>query len=472
MLIRPEDFAPRFADALDRRSASLFVGAGLSIAAGYPDWGSLLVGIAKEIGLDIKKEWDLPAVAQFYVNKANANRAEVTQHLVNTFKSRPRAVPANHRILARLPFDHIWTQNYDETIELAWEQASKRLDVKSRNNDLTTSYRDADAVLYKMHGTVSQPDDTILTKDDYDMYARKRSGFLRILESQLITHTFLFLGLSFTDPNLNYLMSAIRDAFTTAARTHYTILKRPPGDYDRNRFELFAADLSRYGVRVCPVDTFEEITSVLGMVERTLANRNVFVSGSYPEDGDAAEREFILKVARGVGHVIAKRGLNLISGFGRTVGAGVLSGLIDELYSDGPGGASAAALARRMTIRPNRDVAPAGMSVEEFKRRYREDMIAQAGIVIFIGGLRKGEVAPGVLEELRIAVAQKKIILPIAATGYAAKQIHAAILERPGDYLPPEISVEDIRGLGEETASLEAIMSAVDRSLAKVGRPT
>jgi hypothetical protein len=472
MLIRPEDFAPRFAEALDRRSASLFVGAGLSIAAGYPDWGSLLVGIAKEIGLDIKRESDFPAVAQFYVNRANANRAEITQHLVNTFKKRPREVPANHRILARLPFGHIWTQNYDETIELAWEQSSKRLDVKSRNNDLTTSYRDADAVLYKMHGTVSQPDDTILTKDDYDMYARSRSGFLRILESQLITHTFLFLGLSFTDPNLNYLMSAIRDAFTTAARTHYTILKRPTGDYERNRFDLFAADLLRYGIRVCPVDTFDEITSVLGMVERTLANKNVFVSGSYPEDGDAGEREFIQSVARGVGHVIAKRGLNLISGFGRTVGAGVLSGLIDELYSGGPGGTSAAALARRMTIRPNRDVAPDGMSVEDFKRRYREDMIAQAGIVLFIGGLRKGEVAPGVLEELRIAVAQKKIILPIAATGYAAKQIHADILERPADYLPPEISVDDIRDLGEETASLEAIMSAVDRCLAKVGRPT
>src|SRR3954462_3616609 len=100
MTIRPEALVASFAAALDRRSAALFVGAGLSIAAGYPGWSALLKEAAAQIGLDVARETDLPAVAQLFVNRSTQSRARINQLLVDNFRGRPKSVPENHRILA------------------------------------------------------------------------------------------------------------------------------------------------------------------------------------------------------------------------------------------------------------------------------------------------------------------------------------------------------------------------------------
>jgi hypothetical protein len=455
------DFFHDYIEALERRTASLLVGAGLSMAADFPDWRRLLGGVAEEIDLDMQQEHDLPAVAQFYLNRFAGNRGRIADLVCKTFRRRP-PIPDNHRILARLPYRHIFTTNYDELLERAWELHGKRMDVKSRNPDLTTSDPEADAILYKMHGTVAHPDEIVLSRDDYELYAQRRPGFLQILGSDLITSTFLFLGLSFTDPNLSYLMGTLRASFQSAPRQHFTVMKRPPGEHAKKRFQLFTDDLQRYGIRTIVVDEFSGITEILRWLEQCYAQKNVFVSGSYPEDGDEAERGFIGRVARGVGRLIARRGLHLISGFGQVVGSNTVSGMIEELYSQR---ASPAELAKRVTVRPVREVSPEGMTIAEFKRRYREDMISQSGIVIVIGGRRADGIAPGALDEFEIATQQKKVVLPIAATGYAARQIHDRILERPEAHLPPGLTIELFRKLGPTTQSVDDIVATVDACL-------
>jgi hypothetical protein len=462
------DFFKGYAKALENGAAALFVGAGLSMGAGFPDWRALLSGPAEEIDLDASRETDLPAVAQFYVNRFAASRGALGQLVRETFQRRV-AIPENQRILARLPVPHVWTTNYDQLLERAWEIHGKRLDVKSRNADLTSSDPEADAILYKMHGTVEHPDDIVLTRDDYELYAKGRPGFFQILGSDLITHTFLFLGLSFTDPNLGYLMGALRASFQSAARQHYTILKRPAGDYEAKRFRLFTDDLHRYGIRTLVVDDHAGITRVLQQLERCYAQKNVFVSGSYPEEaGDADERGFVRQVAHDVGKLIGRRGLNLVSGFGRVVGPSAVAGLIDA----GPSGEhhplSSVALARRLAVRPIPNVTPEGISLDAFKRGYREDMIAQSGVMIVVGGLRRGVDSPGVLDEFEMAVAQKRIVLPIAATGHAARTVYDRLLERPAELLPAELDVETLRRLGPETRSVPEIVEALDACLTRI----
>lgn len=341
----------------------------------------------------------------------------------------------------------------------------KRLDVKSRNADLTSSHPEADAILYKMHGTAGHPDEIVLTRDDYELYTKKRPGFFQILGSDSITHTFLFLGLSFTNPNLGYLMGALRASFESAQRQHFTIMKRPAGAYDAGRFRLFTEDLHRYGVHTVVVDEYADITRVLRQLERCHAQKNVFVSGSFPEDGDEAERAFVRRVAHDAGRLVGRRGLNLVSGFGRVVGPSAVAGLIDGI-SLLPG----ASLARRLAVHPIPNVVPEGMSLEAFKQRYREDMIAQSGIMIAVGGLRQGADAPGVLQEFEIAAAQKKVVLPIAATGHAARAIYDRILARPGELLPPELQLEDVKRLGPDVTSPEDIASALDACFTRITR--
>ena len=67
-------FYRRYVEALQDGSAALFVGAGLSIDAGYLDWRGLLHQVADDLGLDVQEETDLPALAQFTGTPARSAR--------------------------------------------------------------------------------------------------------------------------------------------------------------------------------------------------------------------------------------------------------------------------------------------------------------------------------------------------------------------------------------------------------------
>jgi hypothetical protein len=54
-----ETFLREYGDAVAEGTAAVFVGAGMSRAAGYVDWAELLSEFALELGLDLDVETDL-----------------------------------------------------------------------------------------------------------------------------------------------------------------------------------------------------------------------------------------------------------------------------------------------------------------------------------------------------------------------------------------------------------------------------
>ena len=112
------NFIERYTAELHERNAAVFIGAGLSKAAGFVDWTGLLSPIAKELGLDISKETDLVALAQFHLNANASHRHQLNQLLIDKFSDLP-APTQNHESLARLPISTFWTTNYDRLIERA-----------------------------------------------------------------------------------------------------------------------------------------------------------------------------------------------------------------------------------------------------------------------------------------------------------------------------------------------------------------
>src|SRR4051812_20580130 len=200
--MRKKDFVEAYAKFLQQGTAGLFIGAGLSMRAGYPSWRSLVKDMAEEIGLDVSQETDLAGVVQYFLNKAGKTRTRLA-HTVTDHFGEEKPIPPVFRILARLPLRHIWTTNYDTLPERAWREQRKRLDVKSRDRDVTGENPWAHAVLYKMHGTVEHPSEVVIAKGDYEAYRRSRAGFLHLLTGHLVSRHILFLGFSFTDPNLN-----------------------------------------------------------------------------------------------------------------------------------------------------------------------------------------------------------------------------------------------------------------------------
>ena len=149
-----DSFIETYVQALHDQNAAIFAGAGFSIPAGMVDWKGLLKDIARDIGLDVKKEADLVSVAQFHLNE-RGGRHRINQALIHEFAKRSR-LTENHRILASLPIRTYWTTNYDNLLEESLKKAGKTPDVKMTVENLATTMPRRDAVVYKMHGDVSQ----------------------------------------------------------------------------------------------------------------------------------------------------------------------------------------------------------------------------------------------------------------------------------------------------------------------------
>ncbi|CUU52508.1 hypothetical protein AP460_01509 [Actinobacillus pleuropneumoniae] len=284
-----KQFIKELVNELSANNLAIFAGAGLSVSAGFVNWKELLTDLAKELSLDINKEEnDLVSLAQYYVNSKCGKRSKINYLILNEF-SRKAEITENHRILARLPIDTFWTTNYDPVIETALKEAGKVVDVKHNVEQLPVSIHKRDAVVYKMHGDYTLPNQAVLIKDDYEKYHLTRNDFFTALRGDLLTKRFLFLGFSFADPNIDYILSRIRASYSENQKEHYCILRKVQKfdnedqadfEYRQRKQQLFISDLERVGVNTLLIDEYSEITEILREVELAQKRRTVFISGA------------------------------------------------------------------------------------------------------------------------------------------------------------------------------------------------
>jgi hypothetical protein len=467
--ISKDIFLSEYGQAVDHGSAAVFAGAGLSRPAGFVDWKGLLREFAVELGLDIDIENDLVSVAQYHVNANNQSRDRLNARLVREF-SKPGTPTTTHLALARLPIETYWTTNYDRVIEKALESVEKSVDVKVVDSKLTTSAPGASAAVFKMHGDKDDPSNMILTRDDFEKYARSHGPFLTTLEASLIDKTFLFLGYSFTDPNLEFVLGRLRAAVGDSPRTHYTVMRREARadhktkklyEHARSKQEHRIFDLQRYGIRTVLVDEYDEIPKLIEELERRYYRRQVAVSGaaatSAPLDGGRLEELCTL-----LGRRIVTDDYNLVSGFGVGVGSPVIMGAVEALYEKP---LERGALERRLRLRPFPQTPPKGMTAAAFQRRYREDMLRGVGFVIFIAGNKKEGSkfvdSPGVLEEYEVARKAGAYPIPIGASGSAAKQIWSRVSKDFDSIFPPGTPKKAFQILADKKAGPGQLLDAV-----------
>lgn len=93
-------FINSFASDIADGTAAIFAGAGLSVASGYVNWAELMCEIAEELVLDVDRETNLVAVAQYHLNERR-NRTRINQKIIDEFSAR-HALNDNRQILARL----------------------------------------------------------------------------------------------------------------------------------------------------------------------------------------------------------------------------------------------------------------------------------------------------------------------------------------------------------------------------------
>lgn len=471
-------FIKSYAQALDSGDVAVFAGAGLSRPAGYVDWKTLLRDIANDLKLDIDRETDLIAIAQYHLNEKRS-RSRITQTIVDELAGGAKPTPT-HAVLARLPIPTVWTTNYDQLLERSFENAGKMVDVKLTQENLAHAKRGRDVVLYKMHGCITQPHEAVITKDDYERYERQRPLFVESLKGDLISKTFLFLGFSFTDPNIDYILSRVRVLLGTNVREHYCVmrsLQRPTRlagrqkadyEYERQRIALRQSDLLRFGIETVRVEDFSDVTALLEALSSFIHRKSVFISGSCSDPAPLG-RDQLEELARGIGARLIRDGYNLVSGFGLGLGEQCVLGALRALY-----GIPKGAELERLVVRP---FPQAKDDVEQKAQNthHREELIARSGVVVVISGNQANtaggtEVSPGVTEEVEIARRQRKFVVPIGASGHAARKIWEAASAEPERFLPGIKAQTELTVLGNPTATNEQLTNALFALLAKVGK--
>ena len=426
--------------ALYNNELAVFAGAGLSIDAGYYSWEKLLEEPAKKLKLDISKEkHDLISLAQFYCNKNK--RSAINELLLDSFPSNKKPTE-NHKILSQLPISTYWTTNFDTLIEDALKENNKNVSVRKADKDLQLSYKNYDAVVYKMHGDIQSPSEAVITRDDYEEYGiNSRKLFRDVLEGALLTKTFLFLGFSFSDPNFNFVLSKMRVLLGDDNRSHYYILKKivePNKDkfeeeeeykkaldeyeYDSIKQRLQIADLDRYGIKVYLIDSYEEITEILKIILNRYKRKTVFLSGSaetYAPLNTQIAKDFIRKLS----FELVKNGYKVINGYGLGVGTYVIDGITEYCYDH-----------RNIKIEESLKLMPFPLGAQNSEQlrttweKYREEMISQCGIAIYMFGNKQkdGEIikADGVKKEFNIAESHQLVNIPLAFTGFMAQELY------------------------------------------------
>lgn len=411
---------------LEDENVAVFAGAGLSMPAGYVSWEELLKPIAEELGIDIKKEYDLVSLAQYYLNENGGHRSELNRRLIEVFTQNTNTTE-NHKILAKLPIKHYWTTNYDKLIEQSIEEQFKKVDVKYTKKHLSITIPKRDAIIYKMHGDISSPDDAILTKDDYESYHVKMDLYLSTLKGDLLNKTFIFLGFSFTDPNLDYILSRVRLAGISSKR-HFNFTKKVTKkddedladfEYRKRKQELFIGDLKRFNIKTILVDDYNDITNILKEVEEKFKRKNIFISGAAHEYGEWG-RDKSEKFVHDLSKNLIENDFKIVSGYGLGIGSSVISGSLNAIYNN-PKKYSK----DELILRPFPQSVQVDQDIKKLWTQYRKDMIDYAGIAIFIFGnkLEDGEIvlSNGMREELEIAKEKNLLLIPIGSTRYISE---------------------------------------------------
>lgn len=287
-----------FALAVRHHRAGVFVGAGMSLDAGYPDWNGLIEDIRQVANVpdDVHAA---PLAAEYAV--LELGREAFERRLLDRLNEVHETDSANVRALVALPVHEYWTTNYDTVLEHA--MGSLAITRITRDAQFADGEQPgATKRLTKMHGSLSQPEfgkpgwetPPVITRSDYEKYEQVHPLVWAQLRAQFLTTSYLFLGFSFDDPNIEVLLRLSRSLPEGLQRQgHFALMRRPDNAAQHREFELRVQDLKRSGIHVAEIDTYAAIEGVLTEIRRRAKAPNVFLCGSAIDDATVAALEDI-----------------------------------------------------------------------------------------------------------------------------------------------------------------------------------
>ena len=422
-----ELFIKDFSEKLQCERASLFIGSGISRKAGYSSWKQTLKECAEEIELDVEKEQDLITLAEFYVK--TRQRTKINQTITSYFRDNNGSPTSVHEILASFPVKDIWTTNYDTLIERSLSNANISFSIITDDQSYIGIDPMAKVKVHKIHGDVKTPDRCVITRGDYERFELDHNVVLSELKGEMCCNSFLFLGYSFSDIDIQHILSKIRLIYDKSnPQRHYCIVEKVNREdcvddidyqYKTKRQDHHIKDMESYGIDTILVNSYDEIEGILQEIRFRIHLHDVFISGAY-EESDPLSKLRIAPAAVRLSQKLIENGYNIITGYGKNLGADIVTGAFQGCET---------AKTFPKNFNDHVFLFPFSYKTTKSSKRdslytsIRENMIMRTRISVFISGKQSNSISHGVLEEYRMSHDSGNLIIPLSTTGGEALQI-------------------------------------------------
>lgn len=220
-------------EAMNKGKLIVFVGAGVSASSGMPLWKEALKGFAIGLGLKSEEVYDNLKIPQMYYNARG--KKEYVDLARNVFKY-GKSLPTNmiHDCIMELNVNQIITTNYDHLLEDAALRHNRIYQVISKDEDIP--YASGNRRIIKMHGDFENGN-FVLKEDDYLNYSTDFGMIETYCKSAIASNVILFLGYSFSDPDVKQIFNWIKVTLKNNFQRAYLIDAQ--GEYAEHDVQYF-----------------------------------------------------------------------------------------------------------------------------------------------------------------------------------------------------------------------------------------
>ena len=279
IMIRPlshekESFIPtKLITDLRNGHVMAWVGAGLSIGAGYPSWTDLVNAIANKVDSTI---WAASELHEWSHKNANispewvaevlcsANKREYYEAIKDEFNIIRNNESIPHALLALLPFRGYITTNFDTLIENNIKIFTSYRPAVFNNNlnaiDLLTSHKD-EKFVYKIHGDINSSVENIVLKESDFFSLQRNEVFNKIMSWVFSNHTVICLGYSLRDRDFRAILEERYQLFRGNCPPLYVFASAK-----ETCVEEINCYKTKYNLDIVPINPeygFEELSSTL-----------------------------------------------------------------------------------------------------------------------------------------------------------------------------------------------------------------
>lgn len=264
-----QTFPKNFVDAIKAEECILFIGSGISVWSGLPDWEGLVLKM-----LEFMADRGLQSAERNEINETILRRDLLTasslcvslmrradlRDFINEVFIKPNPRPHEiHEIIVELGPDSFISTNYDCLIDDAYQAVHGGLVLSPVNNDQPIEQAQivkhgASRFIFTPHGRAVKCDTMVLTREHYRRLRHDFKSTVQTLQHLLISRPVIYLGFGLQDPDFLMLKDEITVTYQGGEREHFAII--PDASELQKRFWK-----EQYGINILSYDTYEVETA-------------------------------------------------------------------------------------------------------------------------------------------------------------------------------------------------------------------